>query len=51
MPNDISKLYNSNMDLGYDDNMLNVIGGSDETFESPGNFSGYNAALTHIAYT
>jgi len=36
MLNDISKLCDSNMHLGYDDNMLNVIGGTDETFESLG---------------
>ena len=43
--NDISKLCDSNMDLGYDDNMLNVIGGSDEAFESLGYLCGYKAAL------
>jgi len=49
MPNDISKLCDSNMDLGYDDNMLNVINGSDETFESLGYFGGYDAALDPYA--
>jgi len=33
------------MDLGYDDNMLNIIGGSDETIESLGSLCGYDAAL------
>ena len=33
------------MDLGYDDNMLNVIGGSDEPFESPGYLCRHDTAL------
>ena len=41
----IFKLCESNMDLGYDDNMLNIIGGSDETIESLGSLCGYDAAL------
>ena len=45
MPNDISKLCDSNMDLGYDDNMLNVRGGNDENFKPLGCFSGYDAAF------
>ena len=32
VPNDISKLCDSNVDLGHEDNMLNVLGGSDKTF-------------------
>jgi len=31
--------------MGYDDNMLNMLGGNTETFESLGNYSGYDAAL------
>jgi len=45
MPNDISKLCDSKMNLDYDDNMLNLIGGSDETFESLGYLCGYDSAL------
>jgi len=33
------------MDLGYNDNMLNVIGGSDETFDSVGYLCGYDVTL------
>ena len=33
------------MDLGYDGNMLNVIGGSDETCESLGYLCGYDVAI------
>jgi len=45
VPNDISKLCDSNIDMGYADNMFHMLGGNVETFESLGNFSGYNAAL------
>jgi len=45
MPNDIFKLCDSNMDLGCDDNMLNVLGGNDKNFEPLGYFSGYDASL------
>ena len=45
MPNDISKLCDSNLDLGYDDNVLNVLGGNDENFEALDYFSGYDASL------
>jgi len=45
MPNDISKLCDSNMNLGYDDHMLNVLGGNVKTFESLGYFNGYDTAL------
>jgi len=45
VPNDISKLRDSNMDLGYDDNVLNTLSGNDENFKPQGYFSGYDAAL------
>jgi len=45
VPNDISKLCDSNMDLGCDDSMLNVLGGNDENFQPLGYFSGYDATL------
>jgi len=41
VPNDISKLSDSNIDLGRE----NMLGGSDENFGSLGYFSGYDAAL------
>jgi len=44
-PSDISKFCDFNMDLGYDDNMFNMLGGNVETFESLGNFSRYDATL------
>jgi len=44
-PNDDSKICDSNVDLGHEDNMLNTLGGNGETFESLGYFSGYDVAL------
>jgi len=31
--------------MGYDDNMFNMLGGNIETFESLGNYNGYDAVL------
>jgi len=45
VPNDISKLCDSNIDMGNEDNVLNMLGGNVDTFMSLGNFSGYDAAL------
>ena len=45
MLNDISKPCNFSVDLGNEDNVLNILGGNVETFESLGYFSGYDAAL------
>jgi len=45
VPKDISKLCDFNVDLGCENNMFNMLRGNDETFESLGNFSGYDATL------
>ena len=45
VPNDISKLCDSNVDVGNEDNVLNMLGENVETFESLGYFSGYDATL------
>jgi len=45
MPNDISKLCDSNVDMGNEDNVLNTLGGNVETFESPSYLCGYDAAI------
>ena len=45
VPNDISKLCDSNIDMGNVDNMFNMLGGNVENFESLGYFSGYDAAF------
>ena len=39
------EICDSNIDMGYADNIFHVIGGNVETFESLGNFSGYNATI------
>ena len=41
----ISKLYDSNVDMGNVENVLNTLGGSAFTFRYLGNFSGFDAAL------
>ena len=51
MPIDNFEICDSNVNLGNENNVLNVLGGNVKTFESLGIFSGYDAALTHIAYT
>ena len=45
VPKDISELCDSNMDMGYADNMFHMFGGNVETFESLGNYSGYDVTL------
>ena len=45
MPIDNFEICDSNVDVGYADNIFHMLGGNVETFESLGNFSGYNAAL------
>jgi len=45
VPNGISKLCDFNVDLGDEDNMLNMLGGDVENFGSVGYFSGYDVAL------
>ena len=45
VPNNISKLCDSNIDLGHENNLFNMLEGSDENFVSLGYFSGYDAAL------
>jgi len=39
------EIYDFNVGLGNEDKVLNTLGGNVETFESLGNFSGYDAAL------
>jgi len=51
VPNYISKLCDYNVDMGYADNMFNILGGNVENFESVGYLCGYDAALIHIIYT
>jgi len=41
----IDEICDSNVDIGYADNMFHMLGGNVETFESLGNFSGYDATL------
>jgi len=43
--NDLSKFCNSNVDMGNEDNMFNMLRGNNEIFESLGYLSGYDAAL------
>jgi len=45
VPNDIFKLCDFNVDLGDEDNVLNMLSGKVENFESLDNFSGYDTAL------
>ena len=45
MPNDVSKLCDSKIDLGYDHNMLNVPGGNVENFWSLSYLCGYDVTL------
>ena len=46
VPIDNFEICDSNVDLGNENSVLNVLGGNtDENFESLGNFSGYDAAL------
>ena len=45
VPIDISKICESNVDVGNKDHMLNLLGGNVENFESLGSLCGYDAAL------
>ena len=45
VPNNISQINDSNVDLGHENHMLNLLGGNNENFESMGYFRGYDAAL------
>ena len=45
VPNDVSEITDSNVDLGHESHMLNLLGGNNENFESLGYFRGYDAAL------
>ena len=45
VPNDISTICDFKVDMGYADNMFNMLGGNVENFESLGYLCGYNAAL------
>jgi len=45
VPNDISMFCDFNVDMGYENNMFNMLGGNVENFVSLGYLCGYNAAL------
>ena len=45
MPNNNFELNESNIDLGHESHMLNLLGGNNAIFESLGYFRGYDAAL------
>ena len=45
MPIDNFEICDSNVNLGNENNVLNVLGGNVETFESLANFSGYDDAI------
>ena len=45
VPIDNFEICDSNVDMGYADNMFHMLGGNVETFESLCYFSGYDAAL------
>ena len=45
MSMDNFEIYDFNVGLGNEDKVLNTLGGNVETFESLGNFSGYNATI------
>jgi len=45
VPIDNFEICNSNVDMGYANNIFHMLGGKVETFKSLGNFSGYNATL------
>ena len=49
VPNNISEINDSTVDLGHESHMLNLLGGNNETFESLGYFRGYDAALDPYA--
>ena len=45
VPNDISAINESNVDLGHESHIFTLLGGNNENFESMGYFRGYDAAL------
>ena len=45
MPHDISELIESNIEMGHEKYMFNVLGGNVENFESLGSLCGCDAAL------
>jgi len=45
VPIDNSEICESNVDMGNEDHMLNLLGGNVENFESLGSLCGYDAAL------
>ena len=45
VPIDNSEICASNVEMGHESHMLNLLGGNNETFESLGYLSGYDAAL------
>ena len=51
VPIDNSTICNSNVDLDYEDNVFDMLGGNVANSLSLGYFSGCDALLTHIAYT
>jgi len=51
VPIDNFEICNSNVDLGYEDNMLNMLGRNVACFLSLGYFSGYHASLLDIVNT
>jgi len=51
VPIDNFEICNSNVDMGNKDNVLNMLGGSVDTFMSLGYFSGLMSPFIQIAYT
>ena len=45
VPIDNCEICESNVEMGHEDHMFSVLGGNNETFESLGYLSGYDAAL------
>ena len=48
VPIDNPMICNGNVDLGYENNMFNILGGNVDNFVSLGYFSGIIPPLTHI---
>ena len=44
-PVDSPKIYHSNVDLGYEDNEFNVLGGNVDDYASFGYFKGYDPSI------
>jgi len=47
---DNTVIFDANVDLGYEDNVFDVLGGSIDDYVSVVCFRGYNPPLTLIAY-